>query len=120
MTNKKIDVLNYLQKSATWKTAAEISASLGYSVRSIKSYIRELNSVKPDTILSSQKGFLLNNYEYANELISTANTGLPQTKEERIFFIIKKLVVEDTPYNLDQFADDLFVSPLTYRQKQQD
>ena len=43
MTNKKLDVLNYLQKNSTWKTAAEISSALGYSVRSIKSYIHELN-----------------------------------------------------------------------------
>ena len=32
MTNKKLDVLNYLQKNSTWKTAAEISSALGYSV----------------------------------------------------------------------------------------
>ena len=36
MTNKKLDVLNYLQKNSTWKTAAEISSALGYSVRRIK------------------------------------------------------------------------------------
>lgn len=57
MTNKKLDVLNYLQKNSTWKTAAEISSALGYSVRSIKSYIHELNEEKPDMILSSKKGF---------------------------------------------------------------
>lgn len=113
MTNKKLDVLNYLQKNPNWKTASEISTALGYSVRSIKSYIHELNSTKPDMILSSQKGFLLNNYEHANELMKELNTELPQTKEERISYIIKKLVVEDTPYDLDRFADDLFVSPLT-------
>ena len=59
MTNKKLDVLNYLQKNSTWKTAAEISSALGYSVRSIKSYIHELNEEKPDMILSSKKGFFL-------------------------------------------------------------
>lgn len=113
MTNKKLEILNYLQKNSKWKTAAEISASLGYSVRSIKSYIRELNSIKPDMILSSQKGFLLHDYEAANELTSTLRPELPQTKAERISYIIKKLVAEDTPYDLDRFADDLFVSPLT-------
>lgn len=113
MRNKKLDVLTYLQKNATWKTASEISAALGYSVRSIKSYICDLNSLMPDMILSSHKGFLLHNLEFANKLINTQNNGLPQTKEERISYIIKKLVAEDTPYNLDQLADDLFVSPLT-------
>lgn len=113
MTNKKLDVLNYLQRNSNWKTASEISASLGYSVRSVKSYIRELNSSKPDMILSSQKGFLLNNYEAANELTNTFHSELPQTREERISYIIKKLVAEDTAYDLDQFAEDLFISPLT-------
>ena len=113
MTNKKLDVLNYLQRNSNWKTASEISASLGYSVRSVKSYIRELNSSKPDMILSSQKGFLLNNYETANELTNTFHSELPQTREERISYIIKKLVAEDTAYDLVQFDEDLFISPLT-------
>lgn len=113
MTNKKLDVLSYLQKNSNWKTASEISTALGYSVRSIKSYIHELNSAKPNMILSSQKGFLLNDYEAANELTESFHSVLPQTREERISYIIRKLVVEDTPYNLDRFADDLFVSPLT-------
>lgn len=89
MTNKKLDVLNYLQKNSTWKTAAEISSALGYSVRSIKSYIHELNEEKPDMILSSKKGFLLKDYPAANELTSGLQSVLPQTKEERISYIIK-------------------------------
>lgn len=120
MTNKKLDVLNYLQKNSTWKTAAEISSALGYSVRSIKSYIHELNEEKPDMILSSKKGFLLKDYPAANELTSGLQSILPQTKEERISYIIKKLVAEDTPYDLDQFADDLYISPLTLQNELSD
>ena len=71
-------------------------------------------------ILSSKKGFLLKDYPAANELTSGLQSILPQTKEERISYIIKKLVAEDTPYDLDQFADDLYISPLTLQNELSD
>lgn len=40
-------------------------------------------------ILSSKKGFLLKDYPAANELTSGLQSVLPQTKEERISYIIK-------------------------------
>ena len=113
MTDRKLEVLTFLSKDHTWKTAAEISAALGFSVRSVKSYISELNSMRPQLISASHKGFLLNNYEEASSLLQVSPPVIPQSREERISHIIKKLVIEDKSCHIYRLSEDLCISSLT-------
>lgn len=113
MKDKKYQVLTYLSQQKSWVTAVEISVALSYSVRSVKSYIADLNSAYPDIIASSRNGFLLENFSLASQILNTSPSSIPQNSEGRISYIIKKLIMEGLSYNLDQMAEDLCISPLT-------
>jgi len=113
MNEKKIQLLAYLMQLKSWVTAAEISVAVGCSVRSVKSYIAELNSAYPNIIESSRNGFHLKNYTDAAQIIKNSTSSIPQNSEGRISYIIKKLLMEGLSYDLDQMAEDLCISPLT-------
>jgi lichenan operon transcriptional antiterminator len=94
-----------------WITAADLSAAVNISIRSVKSYLSELNSIHKDLIQSSKKGYKINRV-LAKQLLSASRAERPYTPEERIRFILKKLLT--APYkSLDIFQlseEELFVS----------
>ena len=113
MKEKALDVLSYLNNQADWTTASEISLAVGASVRSVKSYVAELNAACPELIASSRKGFLLEHREKAFQLLNEQDTAIPQTPEGRKSYIMQKLLIENQTYDLDTLADELCISPLT-------
>lgn len=113
MKKKLYDVLFYLSKQTIWKTASEISVATGYSVRSLKNYVSELNSSYPNLILTSRNGYLLSDKEQAYLLLNSSHEEIPQTPEGRKAYIMQKLLIENLTKDLDELSSELCISPLT-------
>ena len=113
MKEKLLEVLSYLSRQNTWKTASEISITVGYSVRSVKAYISEINQSYPNLISTSRKGYLLADFEQAVLLLNKTDNQIPQTPEGRKAYIMQKLLIENQIIGLDDLANDLCISPLT-------
>jgi lichenan operon transcriptional antiterminator len=106
---KLLDVMVHTEND--WMTAADLSAAMSISARSVKNYLSDLTSIYKDLIQSSRKGYKINRI-LAKQLLSASQTDKPYTPEERIRFILKKLLV--APYKpLDVFQlseEEIFVS----------
>lgn len=113
MKEKLLEVLSYLNNQNDWKTASEISIAVGCSVRSVKTYIAELNLSYPELVSTSRKGFLLADRTQAFLLLSDTTEQIPQTPEGRKSYIMQKLLIENQTCDLDELAAELCISPLT-------
>jgi len=114
MKDKELTLLDFLGSQNEWATAFKCSSSLGFSVRSIKTYITNINADHPDLILSSRQGFrILDKARLSAILMSAKNNFIPQTVDERRKVILKKLLLEEAQYDLDDLANALFISPVT-------
>lgn len=114
MKDKELSLLDFLGSQTDWATAFKCSASLGYSVRSIKTYVTNINQDHPDLILSSHSGFRIEDKVRLSTILNAQKSQfIPQTVDERKKVILKKLLLEENTYDLDDLANELFISPVT-------
>lgn len=106
-------ILKYLGSRDQWATSFAISAFLGVSVRSVKSYLRDLTESCPGLVESSREGFRIANKAYLARLLSTDGARLPQTAEDRKKLIFQRLLLEDVAVPIDTLAAELCISPVT-------
>jgi lichenan operon transcriptional antiterminator len=101
-----------LQTKNEWTQAKELSMRMNVSVRSVKTYVDEINAAHRNLVQSSKNGYRVDRAG-ARHLLSTAEAPLPpSTQEERVLFIIKKLLT-GTRENLNLYRlceEELFVS----------
>ncbi len=111
MKNYERKIIQYLNNHSQ-ATAASLSHYLGVSIRSIKNYIRELNTSYPGIILSSNKGYSLNNNFQNNDFLETETKQIPQTSNERINYILNRLIKcsNKSSTNIYDLCDELFIS----------
>ncbi len=113
MKGKEFQVLNYLKNQTTWSTAANIAGSLSFSIRSVKTYISNINTDYPDLILSSREGFLIQDKERLSPILHAKTRQIPQSAESRQAYILKVLLLQKQTKNLDELAEELCISPIT-------
>jgi lichenan operon transcriptional antiterminator len=114
MRDKELTILKFLSTQDSWVTSFSMSAFLDISVRTIKSYISNINSEIPNLIESSRKGYIVRNKKLlANVINSVKASCSPQTVEDRKKYILRKLLLETDMYDLDNLAIELFISPVT-------
>lgn len=109
---KKI-IQHLLNKKSTVK-AQKLAELLGVSNRSIKTYVKQINDLYDELILSNRDGYLINAKKtrsiLENELIN--ESLIPQNYEERTHYIIKELIDEKS-IDLNDLSEDIFVSTQT-------
>lgn len=94
MKKKEQELLNYLSEFSKPIRSAEIANALNISVRSVKNYVHNINSLYgKNIILSSRSGYELNLQNNYSLVLTNSSDYIPQTLEERSFFIIKQLVL---------------------------
>jgi len=113
MQEKEIQVLNYLKNQTEWCTAANISVNLNYSIRSVKTYISNINANYPELILSSREGFLVRDKERLYSLLNASAGHIPQTAQSRQAYILKMLLLRQETKDLNELAEELCISPVT-------
>lgn len=113
MKEKQLKVLSCLNQKDDWATASEIALAAECSVRSVKTYIADLNTAYPDLIATSRKGYLLSDKTLALSLLNEADDAIPQSQEGRKAYIMQKLLIKNQKMDLDLLASELCISPLT-------
>jgi lichenan operon transcriptional antiterminator len=115
MDEKERKILKLLAAQNDWLTSFSIASFLDMSLRSVKSRISGINSTYPGIIVSSRKGFFIEDKKRLAEILLTSKSGdlRQQGIKDRKKYILKKLLLEKERYDLDMFADELAVSPVT-------
>lgn len=115
MKKRHFELLDYLSTQNGPVTSNELSNALNVSIRSVKQYIYEINhTYETKLIFPSHNGYELN--PHAKSIIHLNTEEIPQTAEERIFYIIKELMLNHTS-NLELFelCDFLCISYSTVK-----
>lgn len=116
MKKQQNDLLRFLLSQNKPITSTEIANALSISTRSVKNYVSDINSLyNTKLILSSRNGYELN--RQASSLLLLDNTeSIPQTGEERAFFIIKELILYHTSHlDLFELCENLCISYSTVK-----
>lgn len=113
MKNQQMQLIKILKEADAPITSSSLANALNVSPRSVKSYINEINETLPDTISSSRKGYLIDKTK-ADELLEESKSLIPQTKDERVNYIINALIKRGLVNTYD-FCDELFVSYSTLK-----
>lgn len=117
MQKKLNELLKYLQAQNKPQTSSEIAEALSISVRSVKNHVKEINSLYDrKIILSSRNGYLINSQISPTLIVDDREESIPQTWEERAFYIIKELILGHTAYlDLFELCDNLCISYSTVK-----
>ena len=119
MSDNQHRLLAYLWRAQGWVTAAELSAELGVTSRSVRNYVAavKITAHPLEVITSSPDGYRLNPESYARFLIdrspSAENPAAPTSPTERGHRIVRRLA--NAPRGIDFYglAAELFVSEST-------
>jgi lichenan operon transcriptional antiterminator len=99
-------LLTLLQSEKDWVTAKDLSVYMNVSVRSVKSYIDEINSIHRDLVQSSKNGYHIDRIR-TKQLLSAVETQPPSTPKQRLRFIVKKLLINPRKdLNLRRLCED--------------
>jgi lichenan operon transcriptional antiterminator len=104
-----------LRTNNEWTQAKELAVSIDVSVRSVKTYINELNAAQENLVQSSRNGYRADRERVTrllSEAAAVAGARPPSTQEERLRFIIKRLLTgAGKTLNLLRLCEEeLFVS----------
>lgn len=114
MRRKQEELINYLYTHNEKITANILSKALNLSIRTIKSYIAELNMNYPSLISSSNRGYIIDKVK-ANSLLQYKD-DIPQDYESRCIYIIKKTLLEKQDYiDIFDLCEELFISYSTLK-----
>jgi lichenan operon transcriptional antiterminator len=117
MKQKQVELLNYmLDNSKSVLTSQQLADVLKISVRSVKSYISQINDIgKGKAIISNKNGYTIN-ITLAKSLLGMEKNIIPQTYEDRSTYIIKLFFLKHTNcLDLYELCDSLFVSDSTLK-----
>ncbi|MDN4084531.1 BglG family transcription antiterminator [Paenibacillus polymyxa] len=101
-------LISFLMSQDTPSMASEIADHLKVSVRSVKTYIKNINLLSNEkVILSSNKGYLLDK-KNAGKLLDDQNS-IPQYYSERAIYIIKKILVDHIEPDIYDLCNQLYI-----------
>ena len=95
-------------------TSTYLAESLCVSKRSIINYVKEINNEYSGLISPTKDGYIIDKEKAANII---ANNDIPQTSDERCFYIINELLHHHKGSTVDLFelCDELYVSLSTLK-----
>lgn len=112
--SKEIQIISYLINQNNWTTNTILANQLGYSSRSISTYISKINKRFGDLIISSNKGYKIQYREKATNIIQyTQSIRMPGNYEERKKYILEKILLSRQFPTIDLLSERLCISPLT-------
>ncbi|GBU10797.1 transcriptional antiterminator [Erysipelotrichaceae bacterium] len=113
MNEKHILLLRYLLKQEDAVYAKQLAADLMLSLRTVKSYVKLLNT-QQTVILSSNRGYRVVR-ALAIPLLDVSFATLPQTYLERVHYIIKKMLIHHEKLSVFDLCEQLFISYSTLK-----
>lgn len=116
MNEKYNRLVRILYDTNNWVKANVLASKLDVSVRSVKTYVSEINSEK-QIIISSNQGYIIDKKlgdEFLNQQINS-KLFIPQTPEERKNYLIKLFITSIGSFDLYDLSDSLYISPGTLK-----
>ncbi|MBP1042578.1 transcription antiterminator [Vagococcus sp. BWB3-3] len=117
MKEKQRELLLFLVEKEQPLTSKQLSSHLGISQRTIKNYVKELNSHDSQLVIaSSQQGYLaikdsaMALLEHAEQVVT-----IPQDYMERAYYIIKKLLISHEIVSIFDLCEELHISYSTLK-----
>ncbi|GAA1448400.1 BglG family transcription antiterminator [Leifsonia poae] len=114
---KQARMLDILARRAAWVTAAELAHDLGVTTRSIRNYVTELKEAAAplELVESGPNGYRLDFEAYERFLDdgATAADGAVRSPQERLVFLVRRLLDEPEGIDVYEAAESLFVSDST-------
>lgn len=122
-SKREYSVLMKIIENNNYTTSEELSLAFDVSVRTIKSDIKAINQIlsaiieKTQIVSRPRLGYLFKSD--AENVIERIKDSLPQDfykvempkdNKERIYFLIRKLLVVDYHIKIDEFIDELYIS----------
>lgn len=116
MKKKQSELLSYLDSKNTPQKSTEIANALDISTRSVKTYVNQINNLyNKKLILSSHNGYEINRQVFTSYFLDE-DDQIPQTGEERAFYIIKQLfLAHSSSLEIFDLCDALCVSYSTVK-----
>lgn len=114
MEQKYTQITRLLLEQNGWVRAAFLSDHMGVSVRTVKNYISELNSIYASLIESSSNGYRIDT-EKAAKLLNDNSQHIPQTNKERSSYVAIRLLRSPEALSLFDLCDELYISMSTLR-----
>ena len=118
LKEKHTRLIHTLWEFSSFVNAQKLAGKLGISVRTVKTYIYEINDLHPGLIESSNHGYCLD-IKKAEDIFSSIDTRvhIPQTSNERVTYIINSLISSHRDATLDIFdlAEELYISHSTLK-----
>ncbi len=114
MEQKYTQITKLLMEQKSWVTAASLSDQMGVSVRTIKNYISDLNSICASLIESSGSGYRIDR-EMAAKLLNETSQHIPQTNKEMSSYVAIRLLRSPETLSLFDLCDELYISMSTLR-----
>lgn len=108
---RKQKIIHMIADSSGGITGKELSLSLHISLRTVQSDVSAINKILP-LVRSSNRG-----YSIIEEKYRTLSAQTVDVYENSDHIMIKKLMFSDVPYQIDEFADSLFMSTSTLERK---
>lgn len=114
MDTKYIKILKLLSENNVL-TSKDLALKSECSVRSIKNYIKDINSIYGDIIESSRVGYSVNKEKVFN-ILKEHQEDIPNTSKDRVRFIILRVIKQqDETTDIYDLCDELYVSLSTLK-----
>lgn len=117
MNKKQLEMIRFLSIHNRPMSGKELANALKVTPRSIKNYVHEINGLYGKSIIaSSHNGYELHTNTVSSLLAALDDQKIPQTQEERSFYIIKQLMLHHhSGLNVFDLSDMLCVSYSTVK-----
>ena len=118
MNEKQCGLLNILSEHNRPVSSTELAGILQVSSRTVKKYISDINKEYKTLIVSSQKGYSIDRELLKSLSISQSFAGIPQTPEQRVYYILLRLLQNTNlsdSLNIYDLSEEIFVSAATIR-----
>ncbi len=110
-------IINYLQHAGRYVTGKELASVLNVSPRTIRLDVNEINRMlaEEDVQIRSRQhyGYIIEARNVESLMRITKSSGSYISRDERLRHIALRLCLEDGPINLDDLADEMYVSRTT-------
>lgn len=113
MDKRGIDLLKYLMNQADWVTSLALADAFDVSVRTIRSYVNEINASYGKVILSGRRGYWADRQAAQDIILRLKAEETPQNIDERKNYIIRALLFDNRPVLMEKLANQLCISPYT-------
>lgn len=112
MDIKYQNVIQLLMKESRPVTSKELAYNLGVSTKTIRNYVKEINSeYQNKLIISSSQGYKIERKYLDQNFLGDSQLDLPSTQEERVKYMVKSLLQSrDNLIDLYKISEEIAIS----------